>query len=155
MNSKIAGFPVKVTDPASWGIPNIGLSNNLTSFGNASGAVAPFDPLLLSAKGSLYVTRPSLGAYTSNRKELEASAKSLFLVAQPLSQVLGLPLSRLILEQARFVQHRDQRPRHVLADLRRALDLQDTVEDRVVELKERMGEAKGIKRPPMEPEQVK
>ena len=30
------GIPVKVTDPNSWGIPNIQLSNNLTSFGNAT-----------------------------------------------------------------------------------------------------------------------
>ncbi len=30
------GLPVKVTDPNSWGIPNISLSNNLTSFGNAT-----------------------------------------------------------------------------------------------------------------------
>ena len=29
-------MPVKVTDPNSWGIPNISLSNNLTSFGNAT-----------------------------------------------------------------------------------------------------------------------
>lgn len=36
VNSKLVGFPVKVTDPASWGIPSIGLSNNLTGFGNAT-----------------------------------------------------------------------------------------------------------------------
>ena len=30
------GLPVKVTDPNSWGIPNISLSNNLSSFGNAT-----------------------------------------------------------------------------------------------------------------------
>ena len=30
------GVPLKITDPNSWGIPNIGLSNNLTSFGNAT-----------------------------------------------------------------------------------------------------------------------
>lgn len=36
VNSKLVGFPVKVTDPASWGIPSIGLSNNLSGFGNAT-----------------------------------------------------------------------------------------------------------------------
>ena len=50
----------------------------LVSFGNASGPVAPVPPGILNTKGSLYLTRPSLGAYTSNRKELEASARSLF-----------------------------------------------------------------------------
>ena len=50
----------------------------LASFGNASGAVAPQPPGILNTKGSLYLTRPSLGAYTATRKDLEASAKSLF-----------------------------------------------------------------------------
>jgi NADPH2:quinone reductase len=50
----------------------------MASFGNASGPVPPQSLAILNAKGSLYVTRPSLGAYNSNRKELEASAKSLF-----------------------------------------------------------------------------
>lgn len=50
----------------------------MVSFGNASGAVPPQNLAILNAKGSIYVTRPSLGAYTSNRKELEASAKALF-----------------------------------------------------------------------------
>lgn len=46
-------------------------------FGNASGPVAPFDPLLLSAKGSLYVTRPTLANYIS-REEVEWRTKDLF-----------------------------------------------------------------------------
>jgi len=50
----------------------------MVSFGNASGPVAPVPLGILNTKGSLYVTRPSLGAYTANRAELEASAKSLF-----------------------------------------------------------------------------
>jgi NADPH2:quinone reductase len=48
------------------------------SFGNASGAVPPFEPVLLSSKGSLYFTRPSLMAYTATREELLASAQALF-----------------------------------------------------------------------------
>ena len=51
---------------------------HMVSFGNASGPVSSFAPGILAAKGSLYLTRPSLVAYTSTRKELEASAKSLF-----------------------------------------------------------------------------
>jgi len=50
----------------------------LISFGNASGTVPPQPPAILGGDRSLYLTRPSLGAYTANRKELEASARSLF-----------------------------------------------------------------------------
>ncbi|KJV30363.1 quinone oxidoreductase [Aquitalea magnusonii] len=48
------------------------------SFGNASGAVPAFEPLLLSQKGSLFFTRPKLGDYVASRSELEASAQALF-----------------------------------------------------------------------------
>ena len=47
-------------------------------FGQSSGAVPPFDLNLLSQKGSLFATRPSLMAYTAKRDELEASAAALF-----------------------------------------------------------------------------
>jgi NADPH2:quinone reductase len=50
----------------------------LVAFGNASGAVPPFDLLLLSQKGSLYVTRPTLVSYTATRAELEETAADLF-----------------------------------------------------------------------------
>jgi NADPH2:quinone reductase len=50
----------------------------MCSFGNASGAVPPQPVGILNAKGSLYLTRPSLGAYTATRKDLDACAKSLF-----------------------------------------------------------------------------
>lgn len=50
----------------------------MVSFGNASGAVAPFNPILLSGKGSLYLTRPTLATYTASRQDLEATAKALF-----------------------------------------------------------------------------
>jgi NADPH2:quinone reductase len=54
----------------------------LVSFGNASGAVSPQSPALLGAKGALYLTRPSLNAYTASRAELEASARKLFRMVQ-------------------------------------------------------------------------
>ena len=50
----------------------------MVSFGNASGAVESFAPGILAAKGSLFLTRPSLVAYNATRKELEASSKALF-----------------------------------------------------------------------------
>ncbi len=42
----------------------------MVSFGNASGAVPPIEPLLLSQKGSLFLTRPNLAHYTATRAEL-------------------------------------------------------------------------------------
>lgn len=50
----------------------------MVSFGNASGPVAPLDIGLLAAKGSLYVTRPTLATYTAKRHDLEAAADDLF-----------------------------------------------------------------------------
>ncbi|MBC8049018.1 MAG: quinone oxidoreductase [Chitinophagales bacterium] len=44
------------------------------SFGNASGAVPPMDVGMLSKKGSLFVTRPTLATYTAKREDLVASA---------------------------------------------------------------------------------
>ena len=46
----------------------------LALFGGSSGAVPPFDLIQLSAKGSLFVTRPSLWHYVSTREELERRA---------------------------------------------------------------------------------
>lgn len=48
------------------------------SFGNASGPLAPFDPGILAAKGSLFFTRPSLVHYTAKTSDLQQSAKDLF-----------------------------------------------------------------------------
>ncbi|AOY00843.1 quinone oxidoreductase [Jeongeupia sp. USM3] len=50
----------------------------LVSFGNASGAVPPFSPNLLAQKGSLFLTRPSLGHYTATRDELLDTAEDYF-----------------------------------------------------------------------------
>ena len=48
------------------------------NFGNASGPVPPFDMLLLSQKGSLYVTRPTLFTYAATRAALLAMAAEMF-----------------------------------------------------------------------------
>ena len=48
------------------------------SFGNASGPVPPFDLQILSAKGSLYATRPTVMTYTARREDLLANATELF-----------------------------------------------------------------------------
>ncbi len=47
-------------------------------WGQASGPVAAFDPQILNQKGSLYLTRPSLGAYIATRSELLQRASELF-----------------------------------------------------------------------------
>jgi len=52
----------------------------LVAFGQASGPIAPFDPSLLAAKGSLFLTRPSLMTYTARRSDLLAHAADLFAV---------------------------------------------------------------------------
>ncbi len=46
------------------------------SFGNSSGAVPPMDIGMLSKKGSLFVTRPTLATYTGKRGDLVASASA-------------------------------------------------------------------------------
>lgn len=50
----------------------------MVSFGQSSGAVGEIDPLLLSQKGSLFLTRPTLANYTSDAEELQWRAKDLF-----------------------------------------------------------------------------
>jgi NADPH:quinone reductase len=49
----------------------------LVSFGNASGPVKDFDLGLLAAKGSLYVTRPTLFSYTATDEDFRATALDL------------------------------------------------------------------------------
>jgi len=46
----------------------------LVSFGQSSGKVEAFEPLILSAKGSLYVTRPVLGHYVADTESLRRRA---------------------------------------------------------------------------------
>ncbi|MEW8586248.1 MAG: quinone oxidoreductase, partial [Candidatus Thiodiazotropha sp.] len=50
----------------------------LVSYGQASGKVPPFDITQLSAKGSLYLTRPTLFDYTRSREDLLESSTALF-----------------------------------------------------------------------------
>ncbi len=50
----------------------------MVTYGNSSGPVPPVDLGILSAKGSLYVTRPTLATYTAKPSDIEASAGELF-----------------------------------------------------------------------------
>lgn len=50
----------------------------LALFGQSSGPVPPFNPQLLNQKGSLYLTRPTLGHYVATRAQLLSRAGELF-----------------------------------------------------------------------------
>ena len=54
----------------------------MVSFGNSSGAVTQFNPGVLAAKGSLFLTRPTLFTYTATREDLTAAARDLFAVVK-------------------------------------------------------------------------
>jgi len=54
----------------------------MVSFGNASGAVPPFNAGLLAQKGSLFLTRPTLNTYAASREDLVKMARELFAVVK-------------------------------------------------------------------------
>jgi NADPH2:quinone reductase len=54
----------------------------MVSFGNASGAVPPVNIGILAAKGSLFLTRPTLANYTATREDLLTASKELFSVVK-------------------------------------------------------------------------
>jgi NADPH2:quinone reductase len=61
-------------------LDSLAVRGMLVYFGNSSGAVPPFEPLILSQKGSLYLTRPTLGSYARNAEELKETSDDLFSV---------------------------------------------------------------------------
>lgn len=74
-------------------------------FGQSSGPVPPFDLGQLAAKGSLFITRPSLAAYTARRQDLVAAAAELFdLVARG---VLRIPVRQRYPLREAAQAHRD------------------------------------------------
>jgi NADPH2:quinone reductase len=76
----------------------------LVSFGNASGPIAEFKPLVLSQKGSLFFTRPTLAHYTATPAELRHRSDELFrwMGAHELNVRIGatFPLTRAAEAQA-------------------------------------------------------
>lgn len=54
----------------------------MVTYGNASGAVPPFSPTILTQKGSLFLTRPTLGTYIAKREDLVRTARELFAVVK-------------------------------------------------------------------------
>jgi NADPH2:quinone reductase len=71
----------------------------MVSFGNASGAVPDFPPLMLAKKGSLFITRPALIDYVNDPEEQQELADALF--AQVQQKAIDVRVSqRLDLAQA-------------------------------------------------------
>lgn len=81
------------------------------SFGSASGQIEAFNLGLLSTKGSLYATRPSLHTYSAKREDLEKMARDLFRVVS--SGAVKIPLHRT-------------RPLEDVVDVHRALEGRET-----------------------------
>lgn len=65
-------------DSFSGSLDSLRTMGMMVAYGNASGPVPPLDLLLLSQKGSLFVTRPTLMNYTAKRADLEALGAELF-----------------------------------------------------------------------------
>jgi len=76
------GVPVVLdgVGAASWtaSLASVGRRGLIVSYGNASGAVPPFTALDLMQRGSIFVTRPTLGDYCHTAPELRASAARMF-----------------------------------------------------------------------------
>ncbi|MGB6174974.1 MAG: quinone oxidoreductase [Methylocella sp.] len=81
------------------------------SFGSASGPIEGFNLGLLSAKGSLFATRPSLHTYSAKRADLEKMARELFRVVA--SGAVKIPLHRTV-------------PLDDVVDVHRALENRET-----------------------------
>ncbi len=74
-------------------------------FGNASGKVEPFDLGVLAAKGSLYVTRPTLATHVATRADLVAAAGTLFDVVK--RGIVGIEVNQTYALKDAVQVHRD------------------------------------------------
>ncbi|MGA7615131.1 MAG: quinone oxidoreductase [Thermoanaerobaculia bacterium] len=84
-------------------------------FGGASGAVEPFDPILLSQKGSLFLTRPTLFHYTGDRESLvKRATEVLEMVA---SKRLRVRIERTYPLEDASLAHRDLESRKTTGKL--------------------------------------
>ena len=77
----------------------------MVSYGNASGAVPPFNPVILSQKGSLYLTRPTLVTYTASREDLLKTARDLFSVVK--KKAVKIPINQTYPLREAAQAHRD------------------------------------------------
>lgn len=77
----------------------------MVSFGNASGAVPPFNLGILAQKGSLFLTRPTLATYTASRDDLVRAARDLFAVVKSKAVKISINQTYPLREAAQA--HRD------------------------------------------------
>lgn len=87
----------------------------MVSYGNASGPVPEFSPLLLAQKGSLFLTRPTLNHYTATVEDLDETAADLFEVIAS-GAVKIAPPTRYALADA-VQAHRDLEARKTTGSL--------------------------------------
>ena len=71
------------------------------TFGNASGPVEPFAPLVLLQKGSLFMTRPTLGNYIATPEELNKCAEALFAIVRGNKVVINVNQTYPLADAAR------------------------------------------------------
>lgn len=80
-------------------LDSLRVRGTMVLFGASSGAVPPFDPAVLNAKGSLFLTRPGLAHYVATRDELVWRASEVFALVE--SGALSVRIDRTFpLEQA-------------------------------------------------------
>jgi len=77
----------------------------MVSFGNASGAVPPFNMGILAQKGSLFLTRPTLVNYTASREDLDRAARELFAVVK--KGAVKIPINQTYPLREAAQAHRD------------------------------------------------
>ena len=84
----------------------------MVSFGQASGPIQPFDLSILVAKGSLFLTRPSLMTYTAKREDLLSHAQDLFEVVETGAVKIEIQQTYPLVEAAQA--HRDLESRKTI-----------------------------------------
>jgi len=87
----------------------------MVSYGNASGAVPPISPLVLAQKGSLFLTRPTLGHYVATPDLLDETARDLFSVLESGAVKIAPPTRYALADAAQA--HRDLEARTTTGSL--------------------------------------
>ena len=87
----------------------------MASYGNASGPVPPISPLVLSQKGSLFLTRPTLFHYTATTEQLDETAADLFAVLESGAVRIAPPARYALADAAQA--HRDLEGRRTTGSL--------------------------------------
>lgn len=101
----------------TWGasLDSLRLLGMMVSYGNASGPPPAFDPLVLSQKGSLFLTRPTLFHYTATTAQLDETAADLFAVMEQGAIKIAPPTVYALADAAQA--HRDLEARKTTGSL--------------------------------------